>query len=164
MVARRHPPSATVTRGVSLRYPVLLGALAILFACRVLGQALVAFFEVSFLPPMERWYSGLVPYAVLLPLQLAMIAVMLKVVRDFGRGVGFFVELRPRTGTILTWLSYLYFLAMVIRYAVTMAAHPELRWFTGTLPIWFHMGLAAFLYTLGHYHVSNASSRREPLS
>jgi hypothetical protein len=32
-----------------------------------------------------------------------------------------------------------------------MVLHPELRWFTGTIPIWFHLVLAAFVFTLGHY-------------
>jgi cytochrome oxidase assembly protein ShyY1 len=31
--------------------------------------------------------------------------------------------------------------------------HPELRYFTGTIPIWFHFVLAAFLYTLGRWQV-----------
>ena len=38
---------------------------------------------------------------------------------------------------------------MAARYIVTMALNPELRWFTGTTPIWFHFVLAAFLFTLG---------------
>jgi hypothetical protein len=39
----------------------------------------------------------------------------------------------------------------VVRYVLTMALHPELRWFTGTIPIWFHFVLAAFIFTLGRY-------------
>lgn len=149
--------AAGAARSVPLAYPLLLGTLTALFALRVAGQALVAFFDIGFLPPMERWYSGLVPYVVLLPVQLVMIAVMLKIVGDFVRGAGFFVELRPRTGTILMWLSYLYAFAMLVRYVVTMTRRPELRWFTGTIPIWFHLVLAAFLYTLGRYCARNAS-------
>jgi hypothetical protein len=155
-------PVAGVPRTIPLRYPLVLGTLTALFALRVVGQALVAFFDVSFLPPMQRWYSGLVPYVVLLPVQLGMIVVMLKVVRDFARGAGWFMELRPRTGTILMWFSYLYAFGMVVRYAVTMVRQPELRWFTGTIPIWFHLVLAAFIYTLGHYHVRHAPARRAP--
>ena len=45
---------------------VLLG----LFVLRVVGQALVAFLGVWFLPPMQAWYSGLLPYTYLLPAQL----------------------------------------------------------------------------------------------
>jgi hypothetical protein len=42
----------------------------------VAGQAMVAFFDVQWLPPMERWYSGLVPYEILLPAQIAIIVLM----------------------------------------------------------------------------------------
>ena len=54
----------------------LLWALLVLFILRVLGQALVAFADVRFLPPMEAWYSGLMPYEYLLPSQIAIIGVM----------------------------------------------------------------------------------------
>jgi hypothetical protein len=147
------PPTGFVPR----RYPLFLGALTFLFACRVLGQLMVAVADVAWLPPFERWYSGLMPYAVLLPVQLAMIAIMLKIVWDFARGHGFFLRLGPRVGTILLWFSWLYALAMVARYVVTMLLQPELRWFTGTIPIWFHFVLAAFIYTLGRYHVRRRS-------
>jgi hypothetical protein len=66
--------------------------------------------------------------------------------------------LGPRIGTILLWFSYLYALAMVARYVVTMLMKPELRWFTGTVPIWFHFVLAAFIYTLGRYSVRDRSA------
>ena len=55
------------------------------------------------------------------------------------------------------WLSYVYALAMAVRYVVTMTLHPELRWFTGTIPIWFHFVLAAFIYTLGRYQTRRAA-------
>ncbi len=48
---------------------------------------------------------------------------------------------------------------------VTMAWHPELRWLTGTIPIWFHMDLAAFIYMLGDYQTrrpSGAARRPTP--
>ena len=57
------------------RAAVMLVALTLLFALRVAGQALVAFFDVGWLPPMEAWYSGLLPYPILLPTQLAILAV-----------------------------------------------------------------------------------------
>ncbi len=50
-----------------------------LFVLRVVGQALVAFLDVEFLPPMEAWYSGLMPYEVLLPSQIVIVAVMAKI-------------------------------------------------------------------------------------
>jgi hypothetical protein len=146
-------------RYVPLRYPLLLGTFTLLFALRVAGQVMVGIGEVSLLPPFEQWYSGLLPYPLLLPVQIALIILMLKIVRDFARGDGIFVDLKPRTGIILQILGVIYFLSMVGRYVVTMVLHPELRWFTGTIPIWFHFVLAAFVFTLGHYQVRRNSAQ-----
>ncbi len=135
------------------RYPVLLAICTILFVLRVAGQILVSFREVSFLPPFAEWYSGLMPYWMLLPVQLVMIVGMVWIVRDFARGRGYFVALKARTGRILMVLGGIYAASMVVRYVATMWLHPELRWFTGTIPIWFHLVLATFILTLGHYQV-----------
>jgi hypothetical protein len=145
--------SSEVTRRVPLHYLVVLGTCTALFVLRVLGQAAVAVWKVGFLPPFEHWYSGLLPYPLLLPAQIVIAALMLKIVADFARDEGFFVSLRPRTGRILMGLGALYALAMVARYVVTMAAYPERRWLTGTIPIWFHLVLATFVLALGHYQV-----------
>lgn len=141
----------------------MLSFLTALFALRVIGQLLTAVFDVSFLPPFERWYSGLIPYSLLLPLQVGLIAFMVMIVRNFLRGRGFFISLTFRTGLIIKRLSYLYALLMVSRYAVTMTLHPELRWFTGTTPIWFHFVLASFLFTLGHFHANRPDKRDKTL-
>jgi hypothetical protein len=125
---------------------------------RVVGQLLTLFVPLSFLPTFERWYSGIVPYPLLLPLQLALLAVMIKIVWDIHQNKGYFSGLQPRTGRILKRLSYVYALAMIGRYALTMFFHPELRWFTGTTPIWFHFVLAAFLYALGNFYSSRVKA------
>lgn len=155
------PPG--VATDIPPRYPLLLGTFTLLFALRVAGQILVGVGQFSFLPPFEQWYSGLVPYPLLLLVQIVLIVLMLKIVRDFARGAGYFVNLNPRTGIILKVLGCIYFLSMVARYVVTMFLHPELRWFAGTIPIWFHFVLAAFVFTLGHYQVQRtlASARRQ---
>ena len=93
------------------------------------------------------------PYWMLLPVQLVMIVGMLWIVRDFACGSGFFVGLKARTGMILMVLGAIYAGTMVVRYVATMWLHPELRWLTGTIPIWFHLVLATFIVTLGHYPV-----------
>lgn len=139
------------------RYALLLAILAALFVARVLSQFLVAVSDVPWLPPFESWYSGLIPYPVLLPLQIALILLIAKVLMDFGQGDGFFVTLRPRTGLFLMRLSYLYALIMLGRYIVTMIVYPERRWFGGTIPIWFHLVLAAFLYLLGRYQLMRST-------
>ena len=54
---------------------------------------------------------------------------------------------------MLVW-SYLYAAAMVVRYAIRMARRPDQRWTGGTIPIIFHVVLAAFQWTFAQYHVS----------
>jgi hypothetical protein len=63
-----------------------------LFCDRVLGQLLVAFFSVSFLPPMEEWYSGALAYPPLLASQILIILLYGKVALDFTRCRGFFTR------------------------------------------------------------------------
>ncbi|MFQ5931772.1 MAG: hypothetical protein ACE5MM_05160, partial [Nitrospiraceae bacterium] len=126
---------------------VLLG----LFCLRVIGQMLVAFFNVPFLPPMEEWYSGLIPYSWLLPTQFLIILVFGKVCIDFNRGEGFFVVPRRILRSGLLTFGSLYFGAMVIRYVIRMNLYPDERWFGGTIPIIFHCVLATFILLVGHY-------------
>ena len=134
------------------RLAPLLWALLALFVLRVTGQALVAFFDVDFLPPMQEWYSGLLPYEYLLPSQVAIIGLMTKICLEFTRGRGFFVE--PGRFFSVYWLyfGYLYLAIMIARYPIQMALHPEARWFGGTIPIFFHWMLAAFVISVGLYH------------
>jgi len=144
-------------------YAAILAILTMLFFARVAGQFFSLFFSVKFLAPFDRWYSGVIPYPMLLPIQLLILAVMLKVVWDVYRGTGYFSVLKVQTGRILKCLSYAYAAIMVGRYALTMTFHPELRWFTGTIPIWFHLVLASFLFTLGNLNAGRIA-QRPPLS
>ena len=138
--------------GVVPAYALVMWALTLLFFLRVLGQLLVAFFDAAFLPAMEEWYSGLVPYPILLPIQILILTFQVKVCMDFSRGRGFFVVQRKTMGRIVLWFSYLYFASMLLRYIITMVLHPDKRWFGGTIPIFFHLVLAGYLFTLGHFH------------
>ena len=130
----------------------LLWALFGVFVLRVVGQALVAFYGVDFLPPMQAWTSGLLPYTVLLPAQILIVALMLKICIDFTRGAGLFV--RPRRFFAVHWLVFgcLYLAVMVVRYPVQMVLHPESRWFGGTIPIFVHWALAAFVILVALHH------------
>lgn len=140
---------ATVIR----RYAIVLWSLMFLFFLRVLGQVLVAAFDVRFLPPMDEWYSGLLPYPILLPIQILILVLQTAMCVHFSRGAGFFVRAKPTAGRIIHGFSYVYFFSMVVRYIVTMAMHPERRWFGGTIPIAFHMVLAAYLFVFSRFHV-----------
>jgi hypothetical protein len=130
----------------------LLWLLTGLFACRVVGQALVAFLHVGYLPAMSEWYSGLVPYPMLLPIQVVMLALMTKINVDLTRGRGTFATPRPRLGRGLRWFAVIYFLAMVVRYVVTM---------TLLIPVVFHWVLATYIFAWGAL-TGPASSGRQP--
>jgi hypothetical protein len=122
------------------RLPLALSILTLLFFARVLGQALVAFTSVGWLPRMDAWYSGLLPYPILLPAQVLILAVQVAIDRDAWRGRGFFARDRPRAGRRLQWLAGAYALAMLGRLAVTRS-HP--------IPVVFHWVLAAYLFAVG---------------
>src|SRR5947209_16609795 len=76
-----------------------LWLLLALFCLRVLGQILVALFSVSFLPPMEEWFSGVISYPPLLASQFLIILLFGKICLDYTRGRGYFTQPRPLLGT-----------------------------------------------------------------
>ena len=128
----------------------LLALLTGLFALRVVGQTLVEFFAVDWLPPSAAWASGLIPYSILLAVQLAMLAVMVKIVADVWRQCGIFAT-RRSWSRFLVGFSAVYAGSMALRYIVTMIFFPDMRWSGGAIPIIFHFVLAAFLYTWGQF-------------
>jgi hypothetical protein len=130
----------------------LLAFITVLFAGRVLGQALVAFVGVPWLPPMEQWFSGMIPYPPLLIIQLLMLKLMIKITAAIWRGKGAFADVRPHWSGILMKFSAVYASLMVVRYILTMILHPEMRWFGDIIPIIFHFVLAGFIFVLGRYH------------
>lgn len=144
----------------SRSFVVLMWALLFAFCLRVAGQMVAAFVGVSWLPPMEAWYSGLMPYPYLLPSQLLIIALYSKVCLDLTRGEGFFMRSRPVFGRGVLVFGYIYLAAMVLRYVIRMSLHPEARWFGGTIPIFFHWVLATFLIAFGRYHRARLSGKQ----
>jgi hypothetical protein len=130
----------------------VLALLTLLFLLRVLGQALVAGFGVTWLPAMEHWHSGLIPYPMLLSIQLLMLIIMVKIIWDVWLGTGFFALVRPSWSRFLICFSAIYAGAMALRYVLTMTFYPEMRWFGGTIPIFFHFVLAGFIYVFGRFH------------
>jgi hypothetical protein len=150
--------SVPVSRG----YTAILWLLLFLFVLRVVGQALVAFFDVGFLPAMERWYSGLMPYPWLLLSQIFIILLYGKICVDFTRSRGFFVLPRRRFGLALLMFGALYLGVMLARYGFRMHVYPGERWTGGSIPTFFHWVLAAFLLTLGAYHGTRRAAPHRP--
>lgn len=147
---------------IQKRYLRLLATLLFLFCLRVLGQILVAFFGVKFLPPMEEWFSGLLPYPELLTAQILIVLLYGKICLDFARGYGYFVTPRPRLGINLLKFGWLYLGVMIIRYVIRMGLYPHERWTGGSIPIFFHWVLASFLLVLGQYHWRSTAPAKVP--
>jgi hypothetical protein len=132
-------------------YTAFLILFTLLLFGRVIGQLIVYLYSPRWLPAMDEWQSGLLPYPVLLASQAVVLTFMTLICADFARRRGFFFDPHPRGGVFSVWFAYVYFGGMVFRYIVTMTRRPERRWFGGTIPIVFHSIMAAFLWTWGKY-------------
>jgi hypothetical protein len=139
-------------------YAVMLWLLLLLFVMRVLGQLLVFAFHTRWLPPMSVWYSGVVPYRLLLPAQIVLIVLMTAIAIDFTRGAGTFVEpRRPDIGSALIVAGWVYVAAMLARLARRILSAKGRPWYDGgTVPTAFHFVLAAFVLTVGAWHAASA--------
>ena len=158
VAARRAKPHSARTSPRRLLLWIFTG----LFLGRVLGQILVAFLGVRFLPPMPEWYSGLLPYPLLLPVQIVLLAWMFYLNWGVARG-RVLAAPRPGLGRFLLAFSVLYALFMVARYFISGALHPERRWWPpGTIPIVFHWVLATYLWTLGRLALRSDASPASP--
>jgi len=121
----------------------VLALFTALFALRVAGQIGVAACAPGWLPPMDEW--NFVPYRVLLPAQLVILALMIALVAGLAEpGQGW--------AHVLVVSAFVYWAAMGVRYAIRMARMPAQRWLGGAIPIVFHCVLAAFLFVLGVSH------------
>lgn len=135
-----------------MTYGPLLWVLTLLLFGRVTGQLVVFFYAPKFLPAMEQWQSGLVPYPFLVSVQAVVLALMAWISLDFSRGAGFWMEPQPKLALVVLWWSYFYFGAMVVRYVVRMTRRPDQRWLGGTIPIFFHSLVAVFQWVFAAYH------------
>lgn len=124
-----------------------MAVLLALFLARVLGQIFAATLAPSWLPPMRRWYSGLMPYRYLLPTQIVFLVVMAAMTVSVAHESAPLGVEAPAVGTWVIRASYVYALGMVVRSVRYARTPPERR---GVLiPIVFHFVLATFLFTYG---------------
>jgi hypothetical protein len=124
---------------------LLLWSCIALFAARVVGQfeALVA--SPPWLPDMEAWYSGVLPYYLLLPVQIALLMIMAVVAWSRRVRTGRFALAHPRVTGTLRSLAVLYFVAMALRLGLDIHENGADYWREGAIPVAFHWVLALFL-------------------
>jgi sterol desaturase/sphingolipid hydroxylase (fatty acid hydroxylase superfamily) len=124
---------------------VLLG----LFVVRVAAQPLARLTRWSALPAFESWQSGALPYALLFPGQLLLIAFMASIAARVSSGA---IAQSPRKGRILLGIAALYAMAAVGRLILGATVLQGHWWFDAPLPSMFHIVLAAFVAAYGDYH------------
>jgi hypothetical protein len=121
----------------------LLWLLLSLFALRVLGQLLVVSDLAPFLPPMDEWQSGLLPYPLLLASQILILGLLATICMQFSRGSGCFVRHHGWLATPLWIVGWIYLAGMLVRYALLRR---------DAIPVVFHIVLAAFLLVVADHH------------
>jgi len=116
-----------------------------IFLLRVIGQIEVALLAPSWLPSFPAWESGLVPYPLLLPLQILLLAGMAAVASDHSRGSGPMWVESPQVAKRLRAFALLYAFIMLVRLVVTAALPPHSVVDRGLIPILAHWDLASFI-------------------
>ena len=126
-------------------YARVLWSLWLLFALRVLGQAVQRWAPQDFLPAFAAFQGSDLPYWLLLSAQLVILAAMAFASWRVQSGR---LVLGGRVGNALAWAGGVYMAAALTRVLVglTVLAAPD--WFRTWIPAMFHIVLAAFVLTL----------------
>ena len=77
-----------------------------LFAARVIGQLETVLLEPHWLPDMDAWFSGLLPYPLLLPVQIGILMLMAVVAWNPRVRRGLFAQANPRRAFALRAFAF----------------------------------------------------------
>lgn len=127
----------------------LLWACVALFGARVVGQLEARLVAPGWLPDMDAWYSGLMPYYLLVPAQIAILMLMSVVAWNRRIRTGAFARARPRVALALRLFAGLYFTVMAVRLGVDVIDNGAEFWRNGAIPVAFHWVLALFVLVAG---------------
>jgi len=104
---------------------------------------------------MNEWYSGLIPYGMLLPAQILILQFMTLIAYDFTRSAGALFVIDADKQVILTALSGIYGSIIAIRAVLRLLRYPIRPWYAGrTVPILLHFVLAFFLFLISGFPTS----------
>ena len=127
----------------------LMWICVVLFAARVIGQFEVLLVQPAWLPDMDAWYSGLLPYPLLLPAQIAILMSMAVAAWNRRIRTGCFARANPRGAGALRIFAGIYFVVMAVRLGVNVVDHGGEFWRSGAIPVAFHWVLALFIVVSG---------------
>ena len=126
-----------------LNYAALWICIGLFFA-RVAGQIEVLLVAPHWLPAMPAWYSGLLPYPLLLPIQIVLLMLMCVLV------IGTRTASRPRgaperTAAIWRTFAIVYVAVMAARLILIVHRYGGDFYLHGAIPVAFHWVLALFI-------------------
>jgi hypothetical protein len=141
---------------------VLMWTCIALFAMRVVGQFEALLIAPSWLPDMDAWYSGLMPYNLLVPAQIAILMALAATAWNRRIRTGAFARAKPRTAGALRIFAAIYFTVMVVRLGVNIVDNGAEFWRHGAIPVAFHWVLALFVLVAGRDAESAMGRMRVP--
>lgn len=137
---------------------MLLWLLSLLFALRVLGQAVQFWTTVPWLPSFASFQGSGLPYWALLSAQVLILSLM---VRHSSRVQAGRVAPRRETGRVLRLLGGVYLAGSLARIAMGLIPGAP-RWFRAWIPGAFHVVLAGYVVTLAAYHLRLSEPATQP--
>jgi hypothetical protein len=141
---------------------VLMWSCVALFGARVVAQLEALLLAPAWLPDMDAWYSGLLPYYLLLPAQIALLMLMAVVAWNRRVRTGCFARANPRAAGALRTFAAIYFVVMGVRLGVNVAGNGAEFWREGAIPVAFHWVLALFVLVSGRRSEGAMRSVRMP--
>jgi hypothetical protein len=141
---------------------VLMWSCVALFSVRVVGQLEALLVSPDWLPDMDAWYSGLLPYYLLVPAQIAILMLMSVVAWNPRIRSGTFAGANPRGAMALRIFAGLYFTVMAVRLGVNVIDNGADFWRHGAIPVAFHWVLALFVLVAGRDAASALGNVRIP--
>ena len=127
----------------------MLWLLSLLFAVRVLSQAIQFWTTVPWLPGFESFQGSRLPYWPLLSAQALILTFVVPHAWRVQRGL---VEPRRDRGGVLLWLGGIYLAGSLGRIAIGLVPGAP-GWFRAWIPGAFHVVLAGYVLTLGACHL-----------
>jgi ABC-type xylose transport system permease subunit len=132
-----------LAKGLPASTTVLWACIGLFFA-RVVGQIEVLLVEPHWLPAMQAWYSGILPYPLLLPIQIALL-VLMGVLAIRTRAPRERTGAAARTSKILRTLAVLYVAGMAVRLILIVHLYGRDYYLHGAIPVVFHWVLGLFV-------------------